>query len=91
MEEAQIILRPMIQIRASRAAEVLECDLAKANKILGQPDTRKILTTALEQSFQECVDQVLKNMIRVPLEIVPVRRDCAVKLDPLPVFKTSGF
>ena len=90
MEEATIILNPVLQIRASRAAEVLGVSLEKANRILGQPDTRQILIAALNQTFNETIDRTLKEMCRVPTEIVPIRRDCCVKLKPLPEFK-AGF
>lgn len=89
MDESQIILRPILTIRASRVAEVLGVDLEKANRLLSQPDTRQILTTALEQSFQATIDATLKQMLRVPLESVPVVRDCAVKLPALPIFETG--
>jgi hypothetical protein len=88
---AHIILTPKIHIRGDRAAEVLGISLEQADKLLSQPDTKSLIQTALEQSFQETVDSVLRGMTRVPILSVPsIRVDCAVDLPVLPAFK-AGF
>ena len=84
-QNAVIILRPSITIRAERVAEVLHVSIEKANKLLSQPDTGQIIRTALEAKFQTTVDELLQGMLRVPMEAVPAPRvDCSVTLPELP-------
>lgn len=88
---AHIILTPKIHIRGDRAAEVLGISIEQVDKLLSQPDTKTLILNALEQSFQETVDSVLRGMTRVAIMSVPsIRQDCAVDLPSLPPFK-AGF
>lgn len=85
MSNAIIIFTPRITVRAERVAELLGVGIEQANRLLSQPDTKEFLQRALEQSFQQTVDTVLKGMTRVPTVAVPSNRvDCAVSLPLLP-------
>lgn len=79
MSNAVIIFTPRITVRAERVAELLGISIDRANLMLSQPETKNIIQTALEQSFQETTDAILKSMTRVPAVAVPSNRvDCAV-------------
>jgi hypothetical protein len=93
MDNAHLIFKPTIHIRAERVAEVLSIPLEKANQLLSHPETKQFLQVGLERAFQETVDRMLQEMSRVPLAaIAPIstRVDCIVELPPLPAAK-AGF
>lgn len=89
-QNAVLIFRPTITVRAERVAEVLGIGIERANALLSQPDAKDFIQTGLDQAFQKTVDTVLKGMARVPAVAVPSNRvDCAVSLPLLPVAVSS--
>ena len=87
MDNAVLIFRPVIQVRAERVAEVLGIGTEQANKMLSQPEAREFLQAGLEQAFQKATTEVLQGMVRTAIVSVPGPRvDCAVALPALPNF-----
>lgn len=87
MQNAELVFRPVIAIKAERVAEEIGCGIEAANKLLSQPETKSVLQAAMEQAFQRCVGETLRPMVRMSLvQVAAPRVDCAVALPQLPNF-----
>lgn len=85
MQNAELAFRPVITIKAERAAEVLGITIEAANKLLSQPGTKEVINAALEQAFHRSVSETLRMLVRQAQVSVPAPRvDCAVALPALP-------
>jgi hypothetical protein len=87
---SRLILTPILQIEVGSVALKLGISIGKASNMLNDPQTRQILTKALEQSFHETVDSILRELSRIPTESFSTVRDALVKLPDLGIAKIEA-
>jgi hypothetical protein len=89
-QPSRLILTPVLQIEVGSVALKLGISVGKASNLLNDPQTRQILTKALGQTFHETVDNVLRELSRIPTESFPTVRDSLVKLPDLGIAKIEA-
>ena len=79
-ENAKIIFTPIIVITAEQVSQTFGFSIEKSNQLLSRPDSKLLFQKALEGSLQTALFEVVREISKVPHEIVPVRVDAAVRL-----------